>query len=225
MITVKMNQATFTRDLNNIVEYSLGFIDGIKKGKTVFLNNLGMKVKDILEQFIDAAARSNPSMLHHVYEWYQTGSPNARLFDIQYTVGPMGLSTYFSFKQSQSIKQGSNVPFYNKAKIIEDGTPVVIRPVRAQALAFEENGKTIFTKGPVEVLNPGGTRAKNGFENTVNLFFNKYFTQAFLKTSGMYDYLNNPVIYKNNLNKGKKMGKSVGISTGYSWIANAGVKR
>lgn len=225
MITVKMNQTKLIRDLNNIVEYSFGFVDGINRGKKVFLNNLGLTIKNILEQFIDSNARSNPQMLHHVYEWYRIGSPEARLFNIHYTVSPVGVSTYFSFKQSQSIKQGSNVPFYNKARIIESGTPVIIKPVRAQALSFEQDGETVFTKNPVEVLNPGGTRAQNGFEKTINLFFTKYFTQAFLKTSGVSDYLSNPIVYKNNLRKGKNMGRSVGVSTGYSWIANAGVNR
>ena len=41
MISVKLNQAKFISDMNNVVQYSLGFLDGIKKGKSVFLNSLG----------------------------------------------------------------------------------------------------------------------------------------------------------------------------------------
>lgn len=223
MITVKLNQTKFISDMNNIVQYSIGFLDGVKKGKRVFLGNLGAGVKKILEEFIDANARSNPAMLHHVYEWSKTGSPQARLFDINYTVSNFGLSFYSSFKQSNSIKEGSTVPFYNKAKIMEDGIPVTITPKRASVLVFEENGETIFTKGPVEVLNPGGDQVQGGFERTVNMFFTRYFTQAFLKISGVDRYLSNPEIYKRNISKGKVGGKSVGVSTGYAWIANAGV--
>lgn len=224
MITVNLNQEKFLKDMNNLVQYSLGFLDGVNKGKRVFLGNLGQGMKKILEAFIDSNARSNPQMLHHVYEWSRTGSPDARLFDIDFTVSNLGLSFYSSFKQSTSVKSGSSVPFYNKAKIMEEGIPVTIAPKRSSVLVFEDNGETIFTKGPAEVLNPGGTQVQGGFEKTVNMFFSKYFTQAFLKSSGIDRYLSNPEIYKKNLTKGKAGGKAIGVSTGYSWIANAGVK-
>ena len=224
MITITMNQNKLVSDLNNIVQYSIGFLDGVKKGKRLFLNNVGMLTQEILEQFIDSNARSNPQMLHHVYEWYKTGSPDARLFDINYTVSGVGLSFYSNFKQSTSRKAGSKVPFYNKALIIEKGMAVTIRPVNARALAFEDNGETVFTKGPVEVLNPGGEQVQGGLEKVMNLFFNKYFSQAFLKSSGISDYLKNPVVYKKNIQKGRRSGKPAGVSTGYSWIAKAGYK-
>ena len=178
----------------------------------------------MLEIFIDANARSNPQALHHVYEWYKTGSPDARLFDINYTVSNVGLSFYSSFRQSNTIKEGSSAPFYNKAKIMEDGIPVTITPKKATMLVFEQDGETIFTKGPVEVMNPGGSQAQGSFERIVNIFFKQYFTQSFLKVSGLKDYFNKPVVYKKNFQKGRAYGKSVGISTGYSWIVNAGVK-
>lgn len=224
MISVKLNQTKFVSDMNNIVQYSLGFIEGVHKGKALFLNNIGMLTKELLEQFIDSNARSNPQLLHHVYEWYRTGSPDARLFNINYTVSNVGLSFYSDFRQSNSIKKGSRVPFYNKANIIEKGIPVTIRPVRAQALVFEDDGETIFTRQPVEVANPGGTQAQGGFEKTMNLFFSKYFTQAFLKSSGIKEHFKTPVIYKKNLASGKSRGKTAGISTGYAWITKAGYK-
>lgn len=223
MITIRLNQTKFISDMNNVVQYSLGFLDGVKKGKRVFLNNLGVGVKKMLEMYIDANARSNPQMLHHVYEWSKTGSPDARLFDINYTVSNTGLSFYSTFTQSNSIKQGSTVPFYNKAKIMEEGMPVVIAPKRSSVLVFEDNGETVFTRNPVEVSNPGGSQVQGGFERTVNMFFTRYFTQAFLKASGVDRYLNNPEVYKKNLQKGRVGGKSVGVSTGYAWIVNAGV--
>lgn len=224
MITVSLNSNKLASDLNNIVQYSVGFIDGIKRGKHLFLKNVGLLTKELLEQFIDSNARSNPQMLHHVYEWYRTGSPESRLFDIDYRVSNIGLSFYSNFKQSSSIKQGSRVPFYNKAFIIENGISVVVRPTAAQALAFEDNGQTIFSKGPIKIENPGGFLAQNGFEKTVNLFFNRYFTQAFIRSSGISEYLKNPVVYKKNLQKGKQNGRASGLSIGFSWIAKAGYK-
>ena len=224
MISIKLNSNALTKDLNNIVQYSLGFIDGVHKGKKVLFSKIGASVKEMLEIFIDANARSNPQALHHVYEWYKTGSPDARLFDINYTVSNVGLSFYSSFRQSNTIKEGSSAPFYNKAKIMEDGIPVTITPKKATMLVFEQDGETIFTKGPVEVMNPGGSQAQGSFERIVNIFFKQYFTQSFLKVSGLKDYFNKPIVYKKNFQKGRAYGKSVGISTGYSWIVNAGVK-
>jgi hypothetical protein len=107
---------------------------------------------------------------------------------------------------------------------MEEGIPVTIAPKQSQALRFTDNGEEVFTKTPVTVLNPGG-QAEGQFEQVFDNFFNKYFTQAFLRTSGIAAYLENPVAYKKNLSRGKRMGKSAGTSTGYKWIANAGVNK
>ena len=94
---------------------------------------------------------------------------------------------------------------------------------KEDVLAFEENGETVFTKAPIRVTNPGGVEAQGGFEKTLDLFFDKYFSQAFLRTSGIARYLENPQVYKKDLPAGKNLGRSKGIATGYRWIANAGV--
>ncbi len=211
--------------MNNIMEYAIGFMDGVQRGKQHILRAVGIEAIELLKQFIDSNARTNPAALHHVYEWYQTGSPNARLFDLTYTISNVGLSVKSTFRQSTSIKDGSTVPFYDKARIIENGIPVVIRPRRASVLAFEQNGETVFTKNPVIVDNPGGTAAQNGFEEVFDSFFNNYFSQAFLRVSGIMDYLENPEVFKKNINAGKRGGRSLGVATGYSWVANVGVKR
>jgi len=222
MITT-FNSNQFKKDMNNIVNYSIGFLQGVQKGKTLFLKTLGMETVEVMKEFIDSNARVNPEMLHHIYEWSLTGSPEARLYDISYTVSNLGLSFKSSFSQSRSIKDGSRTPFYDKARIMENGIPVTIRPKTAQVLAFDDNGETVFTRGPVEVLNPGGTEVEGGFEKTFDMFFNRYFSQAFLRTSGIARYLENPQVYKKNMPEGKRVGKSKGVSTGYRWIANAGL--
>jgi hypothetical protein len=106
---------------------------------------------------------------------------------------------------------------------MEEGIPVTIRPKAAQVLAFEDNGETVFTQGPVRVDNPGGTKVQGGFEKVFDMFFNRYFSQAFLRVSGVAQYLENPILYKKDMQAGKKMGRTKGISTGYRWIANAGI--
>ena len=222
MITT-VDSKQFKKDMNNIVNYSIGFLEGAQRGKTIFLKTLGMETVELMKEFIDSNARVNPQMLHHVYEWTMTGSPEARLYDISYTTSNLGLSFRSSFSQSKSIKDGSRTPFYDKARIMEEGIPVTIRPKVAQVLAFEDNGETVFTRGPVQVLNPGGTEVEGGFEKVFDMFFNKYFSQAFLRTSGIARYLENPQVYKKDMPAGKRMGKSKGLSTGYRWIANAGM--
>jgi hypothetical protein len=217
------NSMQFKKDMNNIVDYSVGFLEGIHRGKTVFLKTLGLETVELMKEFIDSNARVNPEMLHHIYEWHQTGSPSARLYDISYTTSQLGLSFKSSFSQSTSIKNGSRTPFYDKARIMEEGIPVTIRPRIAQALAFEDNGEMVFTKNEVRVDNPGGTAVEGGFEKVFDMFFNRYFSQAFLRVSGVAKYLENPIVYKKDMAAGKRMGRSKGISTGYRWIANAGV--
>jgi hypothetical protein len=217
------NSNQFKKEMNNIVNYSVGFLEGVQKGKTVFLKTLGLQTVETMKEFIDSNARVNPQMLHHIYEWNQTGSPSARLYDISYTTSNLGLSFRSSFSQSTSIKDGSRTPFYDKARIMEYGIPVTIRPKAAEVLAFDQNGETVFTKGPVQVLNPGGNAVEGGFEKVFDMFFNRYFSQAFLRTSGIAQYLENPVVYKKDMQAGKTMGKTKGLSTGYRWIANAGM--
>lgn len=223
MISTRIDSKQFGKDMQNIIDYSLGYLDGVKKGKTKLLENLGNKTVEILKEFIDSYARTSPDMLHHVYEWNQVGSPNARLFDITYTVSNLGLSFRSEFRQSTSVKEGSRVPFYDKARIMEQGIPVTIRPTRAKALAFTDNGEEVFTKSPVRIENPGGGEVQGGFERAMDVFFNNYFRQSFLRTSGILDYIENPVLYKKNLRAGKNFGKSKGVDTGYRWIVNAGV--
>jgi hypothetical protein len=213
----------FSREMNNLVKYSIGYLDGVQAGKQKFFYGLGLEIKEILQQYIDSNARVNPESLHHVYEWYQNGSPNARLFDIQYTVSNLGLSIKSTFSQSQSVKQGSNTPFYDKARVMELGIPVTIAPVRSDVLVFEDEfGETVFTKNPVTVKNPGGN-TQGQFEKVFDGFFNIYFTQAFMRSSGIAQYLENPVLYKRNITKGKNGGRGVGFTTGYRWIINAGM--
>ena len=209
--------------MNNIVNYSFGFLDGVQKGKSIFLNNLGHGVLTALYDYIDASARSNPRAMHHIYEWMQTGSPDARLYDLNYTVSNLGLSFKSRFIQSQSSSRDSNTPFYDKARIMEQGIPVKISPVKSDVLVFEANGETVFTKKEVTVENPGGTEVVGSFERAVDEFMLGYFKQSFIRASGLYDYISKPILYKANVAAGSRMGRSKGIDTGFKWIANARV--
>lgn len=210
----------FRKEMNNVIKYTEGFMDGAQLGKKKFLFTLGEKTQEILEQYVDSNARVNPEMLHHVYEWYQTGSPEARLFDIDYTVSNLGLSFKSSFRQSTQAKSGSREPFYNKAKIMENGVGVTIKPKYSKVLRFEVDDKVVITPNPVRVNNPGGDDVEGGFEKTFDQFFTQYFSQAFLSSSGLLAQFSNPIAYKRDLPMGKRAGKSAGMKAGYRWVAN-----
>lgn len=223
MITAKTNTDKFYKDMNSVINYSIGFLEGAKAGKVKFLSELGKSSIEVLKNYIDTSARMNPSMLQHMYEWNKVGNPSSRLFDIDYTVSNLGLSVKSTFRQSKAIAENSNVPFYNKAMIMEKGIPVTIRPKKADVLVFDVDGETVFSKGPIDIMNPGGSDAQGGFEKIFDEFFSRYFTQAFLMSSGIQKYLEKPVLYKKNLSRAKTGGKTLGVKTGYTWIANAGV--
>lgn len=214
----------FMKDMNNIIDYSIGFLDGVKSGKRAFLDNIGKHTIEAMKSFIDSMARVDREMLHHVYEWNQIGSPNARLFDIDYTISNLGLSLKSTFRQSISIKEGSKEPFYNKARIMEQGIPVRIAPKTSKVLSFtDDSGDQVFTKNPVVVQNPGGDFVQGSYERAFDMFMSNFFSQSFLNSSGILDKLKDTSIYKKNLSSGARLGRSRGKEIGYRWIVNAGV--
>jgi hypothetical protein len=225
MYKASYNTKSFDRDMRRLMEYSHGFLSGVELGRTAFLNNFATLVVEGMKQFIDSMARVDPSILSHVYEWERVGSPAARLYDINYVVSAAGISVNSTFRQSTSVKAGSKEPFYNKARIMEAGLPVRIEVKDATVLTFNDNGEQVFTKKPIVVKNPGGDNAQGGFEKTLDNFFNNYFRQSFMLSSGIIDKLKDMSDYKKNLNIGIRIGRSKGREIGYRWIVSAGVIR
>jgi hypothetical protein len=107
---------------------------------------------------------------------------------------------------------------------MEEGTPITLIPKQAKALRFEDNGETIFTKGPVQIDNPGGQDVQGSFNDIIDTFFERYFRQSYLLESGFSKHLENPVDFKLNISKAKSGGKSAGKEVGYNWIVKAGNK-
>jgi len=219
MIKVKIDHKQFKKDMDNLSEYAVGFLEGVQRGRVQLLKEVGERAKDILYEYIDSSARVNPSSLQHVYEWYQTGSPEARLFDLQYKAVAGSLSMNATFTQSRSVKNGSNTPFYNKASVMERGISVTIRPRIAQALRFVDQGEEVFTKNPIDVANPGGSAAVGGFDKVFSEFFERYFTQSFMETSGLAARLRNTSAFTKSFNRGKTGGRGLGNEVGYRWAA------
>lgn len=215
---VSFDTSKLVDDINKLTKYTEGFLSGVEQAKPKILSNLGKDIIERMKQFIDASARVNPSALHHVYEWSMTGTPQGRLFDLDYIVSGTGLSFNSTFRQSVSISEGSTTPFYEKAKIMEEGIPVTIRP-KGKVLAFSDNGDQVFTRKPVVVDNPGGEETTGAFEKALNTFFQSYFTQAYLSSSEIFDYLKNPFPYSQSLQRGLRGGRSYGKMVGYRWAS------
>lgn len=218
MIAVKIKDNDFFSDIMNIAQYAQGYIEGAEKGKPKFLAQLGALTVEMAKEFIDTNARLDPQRLHHVYEWYRTGSPEARLYDINYTPTNNSVVFTYDFKQSESVSRGSTVPFYDKARIMESGISVTIKPKAASVLAFDVEGETIFRPGPIIVDKPGGAVAGQ-FEKVLDTFFNQYFKQSFLQVSGIGYNLESPAEFHKNLKKRSK--RADGIKAGYNWIVGA----
>ena len=215
-----LNIKSLEKTINNIIKYSNGFIDGAKRGTPKFLENLGVSTIQAMYQYIDLEARANPASLHHVYEWYRVGSPSARLYNLSYSVSGSVLSINSSFKQSTSVSNGSSTPFYNKAAIMESGIPVSIKP-KKNFLVFNVDGETVFTSKEVSVQDPGGRAVQGSYQRIFDQFMTRYFSQSFLRASGIFDYVSKPYIYKKMAGLGAKQGRSAGINAGYQWMSNA----
>jgi len=147
--------------------------------------------------YIDALARSKPKSLHHVYEWKKTGNKSARLFKLNKTT-QVGLSfgINYSFLPSKSMVPAATGKrrhmFINKASIMEQGNPLVIRPKSADRLVFEVDGETVFMpKGAsVTVKRPGGSGARNQFTLAHSRFFSGRLVNDSIKKSGFQRLFN-----------------------------------
>jgi hypothetical protein len=222
MISIQFDDKVLFKDLTNILGYSEGFLQGVKEGENNFANKIAKNAIEILKAFVDQNARVDPQMYHHIYEWYQEGHPEARLFDIEYSSVNGGISFHGTFSQSSSIANGATVPFYNKAEIMEKGIPIVIKPVNANVLNFKVGTEDVFTSKPINIQHPGGTHVMGSFEHIFKLFFEQHFTQSVLKSTGIFDHLQKITDYKDNLKSAKIGGRAKGVEVGYNWITKAG---
>lgn len=222
MISASFDDKVFMKEMKNILDFAAGYIEGAQRAKPTMMKNIGYKIKEVLYAYIDSTARMEPQRLHHVYEWYKVGSPDARLYDLNCTVSGAGLTVSYTFSQSKSVHGGSNVPFYNKATIMENGTPITITPKNAQVLVFDQDGKTIFTKQPVHISEPGGPAVHGAFAETLKVFFNSYLTQAFLEVTGIRSQLQDQSDFKNAFPSSKVGGYYLGLVTGEKWISKVG---
>ena len=221
MISVKFKTKQLNDMLNNLVKYSDGFLTETKAKQDYINNKIGKTSVNAFYQYLDGLARMHPGMLHHVYEWGEVGNPTARLFDLNVISSNRGSVVTANFLQSESTAPNSTEPFYDKARIMEEGISVTIKEKEAQALFFEVDGVEYFRMGPITILNPGGAETRGSFVKAFEEFYNNYFTQVYLKAIKFYDHFRSPKEYEYNFKKSLKgaNARSLGKMSALSWIA------
>lgn len=217
MLRVKFDKKDFAKKMNNSIQYSKGFFNGVEAGEQLFMLRLADLAKDSLYNYIDMRARGNPQRLHHVYEPGTVGSPAGRLFTFNVEVSKSKIIFTGSFKQSRKSSDTSKVPFSNKAEIMEGGISITIEPKNAEVLAFEDEGEMVFTRNSITIDHPGGDAVAGSFGETIDEFFLTYFSNAML--APIVAKLGNAEEFTRNFPAGTKGGgRALGIKTGHKYL-------
>lgn len=220
MINVKVDSKNLLNILNNVTQYSQGFLDGIEMNKTQFNRILGGYAAESLGEYIDSKARVNPSSLHHVYEWNRVGDKGSRLFKINVVARQNSISFEGSFLPSKTGAPDSGQVFIDKANVMENKISVTVTPRNSSVLVFEDDGETIFTTNSIYIANPGGDAVAGSFGMVVEEFFDVYFTASILQ--GILKDLATPEEFVQFFSQGSKIGKSAGVKAGRNYYTIKG---
>lgn len=221
LLLVKMDTKSLMKTLNNTINYSYGFFDGVEMSKSEFFKFLAGYTAEALDKYIDARARVNPQALHHVYEPNMVGSPKGRLFKFSVRSTQYSISFKGVFLPSSGIPSNTTMPFVDKAEIMESGISLTIEPKNSDVLVFEDDGETVFVRKSIFVQHPGGDQVAGSFGKTVDSFFDSYFTNALLQP--IINRLQTPDDFSRNFSSGAKGGRSVGVRAGRKYFNMSGV--
>jgi len=220
MITAKIESTDFKKVFKNTAQYTEGFIQGIDLSRLEFNRVLGGYTAEALQMYIDAKARSNPEMLHHVYEWGRAGDKSARLFRINVNATKMSISFNGKFLVSNKPASDSGQVFFNKAEVMESGIAVTVSPKNSPVLVFEDGGETVFTTNSVYIAHPGGDQVAGSFGKVIEEFFNSYFVFSILQP--LMKKLRNPKEFSTMFSQGVKSGRSAGVIAGRKYFSYQG---
>ena len=220
MLTARFDSKDLVKKIKNSVSYSKGFVDGINMQTINFNQQLAEFTIDVLNKYIDARARSNPAVLHHVYEWDRVGNESARLFEINSSVSKNVINFTGKFLPSKTISSESSEPFTDKANVMENAIAITIEPRNSDVLAFEADGEMVFTRNSIYIEHPGGDEVAGSFGEVIDDFFTSYFTNAFLEP--LYKELSTATEYSQSFAAGTRSGASVGVKAGKKYLTLPG---
>lgn len=179
---VVINARDFQKKINRAIKYTDAFVEETKKKERYINAKVANASIEAFYEYLDILARTNPAMLHHVYEWSRVGDPDARLYELKADIVKDKALIFADFLDSTSTTENSGDVFWNKAEVMEEGIAVTIQEVNAQALFFEIDGEEYFRLGPIIVENPGGEATRGAFVKNFEEFYNVYFYASFLKS-------------------------------------------
>lgn len=220
MIKVKFDAKKLTSTVNNIIQYSDGFIKETEKSKGMIAKKIANTSVNVFYEYLDGLARLHPGMLHHVYEWGQVGDPFARLYELSTQGARSSISVTADFLESTSVPEKGTEPFYDKASIMESGESITITEKEAGALFFEIDGQEFFRKGPIVIENPGGEAVRGSFVQAFNEFYTVYFSEIYLRSINFYQELEKMRPYQNNIRHASKSknARTLGKGSALEWI-------
>lgn len=161
--TKTIDDGGFPKKIISLSAYDMSLLRSThsKSNKQLIEAGAAKLVLRYFEHLIDAKARSNPSSLHHVYEFDMAGDKNARLFKGSVNPSPAGAIINFSFINAKQPNRNGYM-FYKKAEVMESGQTVTIAPKTSKYLTYRlRDGRFIKTQKPSVVNNPGGPVAGN----------------------------------------------------------------
>jgi hypothetical protein len=220
---MNINSKEAMRVLNNVVNYSEGFIKESKAKESYVASKLASTSITAFYEYLDVLARTNPGMLHHVYEWGEAGNPGARLVELKKVLAGKKVEIASEFIMSTTISENGSEPFWNKAEVMEEGITVQVNEVSAQALFFQIDGEEFFRTGPIVIENPGGEQVRGSFVRAFEEFYNNYFDQVYLRSIRFYDHFTKSKEFESGFNSAVRSGSaaSIGRRSALSWIINA----
>lgn len=212
-------QSPVAEQIMGALQYEYAVARELLTGKSMdaWLDGAFVHVQENFGEWLDRRAMAMPKELAHVYEWNAVGSK--RLFQLTKKPTERGFMVSYSFLQSRRLApinprllipgpSGKVVTrtsvFRNKAKVMESGLPVVIRPKGSNWLALpvpnarfrgKQNRRGVdqfgvgiaFSRGPVIVRNPGGPLTTGGFGRSFRTYFRSGLATKHLKYIGYMD--------------------------------------
>lgn len=220
MYSIKLDTKELNKVVKNVVDYTDGFLKESKAKESTIASKLGSISIEAFYDYLDGLARTNPGMLHHIYEWGEVGNPEARLVELKKILSRSSVDIDADFLQSSSTPQGGSEPFYEKATVMEEGIPVTVQAVEAKAMFFEVGGEEFFRAGPIVIENPGGEATRGSFVRAFEDFYNNYFEEVYLRSIRFYDHFKESKAYKDNFGRASKSNgaRSIGKTTALKWI-------
>ena len=194
-------------DLDNINKQLISKIQGVEQlTKNDTLNEIASAAFIILgKRFMsatDSYSAVNRKSMHHIYEWNQTGSPNARLFVLERSAvlnGSMSVSSKFLLSKTpvpiaselrSSSKNGKYIRtshiFKQKAEVMESGKLVSFQAKKTLAFLGKEGIHFVRAGKVINIVNPGGVAVKGSFQHFMSNWYSKN-AQSIMDSSGLYE--------------------------------------